>query len=41
MKWIEFCTRRPVAISMLTFAVLLFGMVSQSRLELTLLPELS
>ncbi|MGB1560271.1 MAG: efflux RND transporter permease subunit [Sinimarinibacterium flocculans] len=41
MKWIEFCTRRPVAISMLTFAVLLFGMVSQSRLELTLLPDLS
>jgi HAE1 family hydrophobic/amphiphilic exporter-1 len=41
MNWIEFCTRRPVAISMLTFAVLLFGMVSQSRLELTLLPDLS
>ncbi len=41
MNLIEFCTRRPVAISMLTFAVLLFGMVSQSRLELTLLPDLS
>jgi HAE1 family hydrophobic/amphiphilic exporter-1 len=41
MKFIEFCTRRPVAISMLTFAVLLFGMVAQSRLEVTLLPDLS
>lgn len=41
MKLIEICTRRPVAISMLTFAVLLFGFVSQSRLELTLLPDLS
>ncbi|MEQ1439282.1 efflux RND transporter permease subunit [Fontimonas sp. SYSU GA230001] len=41
MKLIELCTRRPVAIGMLTFAVLLFGLVSQSRLELTLLPDLS
>ncbi|MFA5938993.1 MAG: efflux RND transporter permease subunit [Sinimarinibacterium sp.] len=41
MKFIELCTRRPVAIGMLTFAVLLFGFVSQSRLELTLLPDLS
>ncbi len=41
MNLIEICTRRPVAISMLTFAVLLFGFVSQSRLELTLLPDLS
>lgn len=41
MNLIDFCTRRPVAISMLTFAVLLFGMVAQSRLEVTLLPDLS
>lgn len=41
MRFIELCTRRPVAISMLTFAVLLFGLVSQSRLALTLLPDLS
>ncbi|HEX4895742.1 MAG TPA: efflux RND transporter permease subunit [Solimonas sp.] len=41
MNWIEVCTRRPVAITMLTFAVLLFGMVSMSRLQVTLLPDLS
>lgn len=41
MNLVELCTRRPVAISMLTFAVLLFGLVSQSRLEVTLLPDLS
>ena len=41
MNVIELSTRRPVAISMLTLAVLLFGMVSLSRLEVTLLPELS
>ena len=41
MGIIELSTRRPVAISMLTLAVLLFGMVSLSRLEVTLLPELS
>jgi HAE1 family hydrophobic/amphiphilic exporter-1 len=38
---IELCTRRPVAIAMLTVAVLLFGFVSLSRLEVTLLPNLS
>ncbi|MGQ0619790.1 MAG: efflux RND transporter permease subunit [Panacagrimonas sp.] len=41
MNWVELCTRRPVAISMLTLAVLLFGFVAQSRLEVTLLPDLS
>ncbi|HUP90680.1 MAG TPA: efflux RND transporter permease subunit, partial [Solimonas sp.] len=41
MNLIEFCTRRPVAITMLTIAVLLFGMVSLGRLEVTLLPNLS
>ncbi|HKY92594.1 MAG TPA: efflux RND transporter permease subunit, partial [Nevskiaceae bacterium] len=41
MNFIELCTRRPVAISMVTLAVLLFGFVSQSRLEVTLLPDLS
>jgi len=38
---IELSTRRPVAITMLTIAVLLFGFVSLSRLEVTLLPNLS
>ncbi len=38
---LEFVTRRPVAISMLTLAVLLFGWVSSSRLDVTLLPDLS
>lgn len=41
MSLIEVCTRRPVAITMLTLAVLLFGMVSLSRLQVTLLPDLS
>ena len=41
MGLIELCTRRPVAITMLTLAVLLFGFVSLSRLEVTLLPNLS
>lgn len=41
MNFIEVCTRRPVAITMLTLAVLLFGMVSLSRLQVTLLPDLS
>ena len=41
MGLIEFCTRRPVAIGMLTAAVLLFGLVSLSHLPVTLLPDLS
>jgi multidrug efflux pump subunit AcrB len=38
---IELSTRRPVAVTMLTIAVLLFGWVSLQRLEVTLLPNLS
>ncbi len=38
---LDFVTRRPVAISMLTLAVLLFGWVSSTRLNVTLLPDLS
>ncbi|MGH8442339.1 MAG: efflux RND transporter permease subunit [Nevskiaceae bacterium] len=41
MGIIELSTRRPVAITMLTIAVLLFGFVSLGRLEVTLLPNLS
>ncbi|MGQ0586734.1 MAG: efflux RND transporter permease subunit [Gammaproteobacteria bacterium] len=41
MGIIELSTRRPVAITMLTVAVLLFGWVSLQRLEVTLLPNLS
>lgn len=41
MDILAFATRRPVAVSMLTLAVLLFGWVSQSRLNVTLLPDLS
>ncbi len=38
---LAFVTRRPVAVVMFTLAVLLFGMVSLSRLPVTLLPDLS
>ena len=41
MGIIELSTRRPVAVTMLTVAVLLFGYVSLQRLEVTLLPNLS
>ncbi len=41
MNVLHFATHRPVAVSMLTLAVLLFGWVSQSRLSVTLLPDLS
>ncbi|WP_100641147.1 efflux RND transporter permease subunit [Alteromonas facilis] len=41
MKIVDLAVKRPVAISMFTFAVLLFGMVSLSRLSVSLLPELS
>ncbi|MGB1556462.1 MAG: efflux RND transporter permease subunit [Oceanococcaceae bacterium] len=41
MNILHFATHRPVAVSMLTLAVLLFGWVSQSRLSVTLLPDLS
>lgn len=38
---LAFVTRRPVAVVMFTLAVLLFGLVSLSRLPVTLLPDLS
>src|SRR5690606_12018636 len=41
MSLVEFATRRRVTIAMLTVAVLVFGLVSQSRLNMNLLPELS
>jgi HAE1 family hydrophobic/amphiphilic exporter-1 len=41
MGIIELSTRRPVAVTMLTLAVMLFGYVSLQRLEVTLLPNLS
>jgi HAE1 family hydrophobic/amphiphilic exporter-1 len=41
MQIVEFATRRRVTILMITVAVVLFGMVSLSRLKLNLLPDLS
>lgn len=41
MKLVDVAVRRPVTIWMFVFAVVLFGMVSLSRLSLNLLPELS
>ncbi|MBT8399081.1 MAG: efflux RND transporter permease subunit, partial [Rhodothermia bacterium] len=41
MKLIEIATRRRVTIAMFTVAVLLFGSVSLSRLNINLLPDLS
>ncbi len=41
MSILDFSTRRPVAVSMLTAAVLLFGLVAVARLNVTLLPDLS
>ncbi|MBT0586414.1 efflux RND transporter permease subunit [Alteromonas oceanisediminis] len=41
MKLVDLAVKRPVAICMFTFAILLFGMVSLSRLSVSLLPELS
>ncbi len=41
MWLVEFATRRPVTIAMATTAILLFGLVSLSRLQVNLLPELS
>lgn len=41
MKLVDLAVKRPVAISMFTFAIILFGMVSLSRLSVSLLPELS
>lgn len=41
MSIIDVAVKRPVTVWMFTFAVLLFGMVSLSRLSINLLPELS
>ena len=41
MGLIHSAVRRPVAVCMMTFAVVLFGFVSLSRLEVTLLPDLT
>ncbi|MFU8831195.1 MAG: efflux RND transporter permease subunit, partial [Wenzhouxiangella sp.] len=41
MKLIRLATRRRVTIAMFTLAVLLFGLVSLSRLDISLLPDLS
>jgi hydrophobic/amphiphilic exporter-1 (mainly G- bacteria), HAE1 family len=41
MNIVDIAVKRPVTVWMFTFAILLFGMVSLSRLALNLLPELS
>ncbi len=41
MKIVEFATRRRVTILMVTVAIVLFGLVSLTRLKLNLLPDLS
>ncbi|MFT5674968.1 MAG: HAE1 family hydrophobic/amphiphilic exporter-1 [Paraglaciecola sp.] len=41
MNIVDIAVKRPVTVWMFTFAVILFGMVSLSRLALNLLPELS
>jgi HAE1 family hydrophobic/amphiphilic exporter-1 len=41
VKLIRLATRRRVTIAMVTLAVMLFGLVSLSRLDLSLLPDLS
>jgi HAE1 family hydrophobic/amphiphilic exporter-1 len=41
MNIVDIAVKRPVTVWMFTFAVVLFGMVSLSRLALNLLPELS
>lgn len=41
MSVVNIAVKRPVTVWMFTFAVLLFGMVSLSRLSVNLLPELS
>ncbi|MEW9799548.1 efflux RND transporter permease subunit [Alteromonas sp. CYL-A6] len=41
MRIVDIAVKRPVAMAMFTFAVLLFGMVSLNRLSVNLLPELS
>ena len=41
MNLVDIAVKRPVTVWMFTFAVILFGMVSLSRLAISLLPELS
>ena len=41
MKLIDLSIKRKVTISMFTVAILLFGIVSLSRLKVNLLPDLS
>jgi HAE1 family hydrophobic/amphiphilic exporter-1 len=41
MNIVDIAVKRPVTVWMFTFAIILFGMVSLSRLALNLLPELS
>ncbi|TKB02217.1 efflux RND transporter permease subunit [Alteromonas portus] len=41
MRIVDIAVKRPVAVSMFTFAVLLFGMMSLGRLSVNLLPDLS
>lgn len=41
MDLLALCTRRPVAVTMVTLAVMLFGLVSLTRLPVTLLPDLT
>ena len=41
MRIVDIAVKRPVAVSMFIFAVLLFGMVSLGRLSVNLLPDLS
>lgn len=41
MKLIDFSIKRKVTVSMFTVAILLFGIVSLSRLNVNLLPDLS
>ena len=41
MNIVDIAVKRPVAVWMFTFAIVLFGLVSLSRLAINLLPELS
>ncbi len=41
MRLVDIAVKRPVAVAMFTFAILLFGMVALNRLSVNLLPDLS
>ncbi|MCW8108683.1 efflux RND transporter permease subunit [Alteromonas ponticola] len=41
MRIVDIAVKRPVAVAMFTFAILLFGMVALNRLSVNLLPDLS